>query len=167
MQCLPMWFLMKRTKFLAHGNWKAKKRIWEAHCRWPGSHRKKHSVTDCHRTYILIIREFHTEAAAWTEKTWLCQHIPVFLHQLITTKSRHHLSHAFPSYPYPYYTYMLPICYWDAVKDSQNAKVEPILQVWRDRELAKDHGGRAARWPLCEGHWIVIESMTCHWHRET
>ena len=97
-----------------------------------------------------VIREFHT-AAAWTEKTWLCQHIPVFLHQLIII-DHYKITSSFvpriPKLPIPichtYATYMLPICYlyatyklpicylyatWDAVKDSQSAKVEPILQV--------------------------------------
>ena len=126
----------------------------KAHC-----HRLSQNL---HTDHTGVIREFHTEAAAWTEKTWLCQHIPVFLHQLIIIdhykitssfvpripKLPIPICHTYATYMLPicylyatymlpisylYATYMLPICYlyatWDAVKDSQSAKVEPILQV--------------------------------------
>ena len=122
MQCLPMWFLMK-TKFVAHGNWKAKKRIWEAHCRWPGSHWKKHSVTDCHRTYWSYGSHTgipHSGCVDWENlavSTHPCVLAPIdhnwsLQNHVIICPTHSQATHThLPYICYLYATYMLPICY--------------------------------------------------------
>ena len=176
MQCLPMWFLMK-TKFVAHGNWKAKKRIWEAHCRWPGSHWKKHSVTDCHRTYWSYGSHTgipHSGCVDWENlavSTHPCVLAPIdhnwsLQNHVIICPTHSQATHThLPYICYLYATYMLPICYLYATYMLPGT-------LWKTRKAQRSSRSfkfdEAENWqriteagrPLCESHWINDMSLT-------
>lgn len=155
-----MWFLMKWTKFLAHF-------LTERPKSESGKPTADGQVltekTQCHRLSQNLHTD-HTGIPHWSgcvdwENLAVTAHIPLFLHQLITTKSRHHLSHAFPSYPYPYATYMLPGRCERLAK--RKGRADPS-SLTRSRTGTGSQRPATLRRSLNQWHVIEIEK-----HRET